>query len=256
MRKLKLLDDMAWYHTYFKGLPQTAWKKQQDEEFTALETDFLWDVLELEAGYKVLDVLSGYGRHAVPLAKDGCELTCIDISQEYCDELTFVSSSKSLGIKVICDDVLESQQINGTFDAAYCFGNSFSFFPRKDLKKMIGMIANHLKSGGNLAIHTQNLADNVFTNFQTRNWMPVGDQITYLAENVYNAVEGCIEAEQTFISGDEKVTHHAKQYIFTLSEICAMLEDSGFKILGAYSTIEADQFLLGDEELYLVAQKV
>tara|TARA_R110002124_G_scaffold84313_3_gene219695 strand:+ start:1189 stop:1932 length:744 start_codon:yes stop_codon:yes gene_type:complete len=247
---------MAWYHTYFKGLPQIAWKKHQDEEFTILETDFLWDVLELEAGYKVLDVLSGYGRHAIPLATDGCALTCVDISEEYCDELEKESLKKNLGIEVICMDVLNIQFDNRAFDAAYCFGNSFSFFPRNELKKMIHMIASHLKKGGNLAIHTENLADNIFTNFQTRNWMPVGDQITYLAQNEYNAIEGCIEAEQTFISGTEKVTHQVKQYIFTLSEICAMLEEAGFKIMGAYSSIEADQFLLGDEELFLVAKKV
>ena len=89
----------------------------------------------------------------------------------------------------------------------------------------------------------------VLVSFQETTWI-------YLAENVYNPIEGCIEAEQTFISGDEKVTHQVKQYIFTLSEICAMLQEAGLKILGTYSTIEADQFLLGDEELYLVAQKV
>ncbi|PWJ59463.1 ubiquinone/menaquinone biosynthesis C-methylase UbiE [Dyadobacter jejuensis] len=247
---------MAWYHTYFNGLPQRAWKLHQDEDFDLLEADFLWDVLELEAGNRVLDVLSGYGRHALPLAKDGCELTCIDISKEYCDELEKARLTKNLPIEVICGDVLDCTLPVDTFDAAYCFGNSFSFFPRQDLKKMIGLVSRSLKSGGCFSIHTQNLAESVFTDFQTRNWMPVGNGITYLTENEYNAQEGCIEAEQTFLSGDEKVTHRVRQYIFTLAELCALFEDSGFKILGAYSSIEADQYLLGDEALYLVARKL
>ncbi|WP_229236041.1 class I SAM-dependent methyltransferase [Dyadobacter tibetensis] len=246
---------LAWYHQYFKGLPQRAWKLHQDEDFTLHEADFLWDVLELEAGSRVLDVLAGYGRHAVPLAKDGCELTCIDISQEYCEELEALRIASKLPITVRCEDVLESNFADAPFDAAYCFGNSFSFFPGKDLQKMVAMVAGKLKPGGCFAIHTQNLAESVFTNFQTRNWMPVNDTITYLAENEYNALEGCIEAEQTFLSGDEKITHQVKQYIFTLAEIRAIFENCGFTILGAYSSIEADQYLLGDEALYLVARK-
>src|SRR5690606_32807211 len=40
---------VAWYHTYFKGLPQRAWKLNQDEEYTDYEVDFLRDVLEIKS---------------------------------------------------------------------------------------------------------------------------------------------------------------------------------------------------------------
>ena len=247
---------MAWYHTYFQGLPQRAWKMHQEEEYTEYEVDFLRDVLEIEEGSKVLDLLSGYGRHAIPLSNSGCQLTCIDISSEYCDELTKSARKKGLDIEVICSDILDYQFTENQFDAAYCFGNSFSFFPRKDMLRFVENVASSLKSRAYFTIHTQNLAETVLPDFQTRNWMPVDDDITYLATNEYNALEGCIDSEQTFISGTEKVTHMVKQYIYSLAELSAMFENAGFETIGAYSNIEADPFALGDEHLYLLVRKL
>lgn len=246
---------MAWYHTYFKGLPQRAWKLHQDEEYTDYEVDFLRDVLEITPESRVLDLLAGYGRHALPLAEQGTTLTCIDISQEYCEELQTISSQRQLPVEVVCADVLNYALPEGEFDAAYCFGNSFSFFPRAEMQQFIKQIASALKPGAHVAVHTENLAESILPNFQTRNWMPVQEDIFYLAENEYRAEGGYIEAEQTFISGSEKITHSVHQHIYTLGEITYMFDLAGLPVVGTFSNLEADPFMLGDEQLYLVARK-
>jgi SAM-dependent methyltransferase len=247
---------LAWYHTYFNGLPQRAWKLHQDEEYTEYEVDFLRDVLEIQQDNKVLDLLSGYGRHAIPLAEEGVDMTCIDISEEYCQELQSVVNKEKLPIEVICEDVLHFDFGGQQFNAAYCFGNSFSFFPRTDMQRLIQNVADVLLPGGYFAIHTENLAESVFTNFQTRNWMPVRDDIVYLAQNEYNAEGGYIEAEQTFISGSERVTYSVRQHIYTLAELSAMFARAGFEVTATFANLEADPFQLGDDNLYLIAKKI
>ena len=159
-------------------------------------------------------------------------------------------------MQVICEDVLQSNVAENSFDAAYCVGNSFSFFPRPDMQAFISKMANVVKSGGHVAIHTENLAESILPNFQTRNWMPVKDDIIYLAENDYRPETGYIEAEQTFISGSEKVTHTVRQHIYTLSEITYMFEIAGLEVVGTFGNLEAEPFALGDEQLYLVARKL
>jgi SAM-dependent methyltransferase len=247
---------LAWYHTYFKGLPQRAWKQHQEEEYTEYEVDFLLDVLEIHQDQKVLDIFAGYGRHAIPLAGEGVDMTCIDISEEYCDELQGIVNKKKLPIEVICADVLDYDFNNQQFNSAFCFGNSFSFFPRTDLQRLIRSISDVLLPGGYFAIHTENLAESILPNFQTRNWMPVREEIIYLAENVYNAEGGYIEAEQTFISGSEKVTYSVRQYIYTLSDLCTMFAQAGFEVTATFSNLEAEPYMLGDEQLYLIAKKI
>lgn len=247
---------MAWYHTYFEGLPQKAWKLNQDEEYTEYEVDFLRDTLDLKEGNKVLDVMAGYGRHALPLADLGMALTCVDLSEEYCEELRKISTQENLSVDVICEDILAVSFEEESFDAAYCFGNSFSFFPRDDMQKFLQKISGLLIQDGLFAIQTENLAESIFPNFQARNWMPVQGDIIYLAQNDYHPEEGFIEAEQTFISGTEKVTHNVRQHIYTLAELSFMFQSAGLKVVGAFGNLEADPFMLGDEQLYLVARKI
>jgi SAM-dependent methyltransferase len=246
---------LAWYHTYFEGLPQRAWKLHQDEETTEYEVDFIRDVLEIGEGSQVLDVLCGYGRHALPIAREGSKLTCIDLSKEYCDELSGAVAKEKLPVEVICGDVLQHTFRPDFYDAAYCFGNSFSFFPRPDMQRLIQNVANALKPGAHFSIHTENIAESILPHFQMRNWMPVDEDIIYLAQNEYHPEGGYIEAEQTFISGSEKVTHIVRQHIYTLSELCFMFETAGLKVVATFGNLEADPFVLGDEQLYLVAKK-
>jgi hypothetical protein len=86
--------------------------------------------------------------------------------------------------------------------------------------------------------------------------MPVQGDILYLAQNEYHPEEGYIEAEQTFISGSEKVTHSVRQHIYTLAELNFMFRSAGLKVIGAFGNLEADPFQLGDEQLYMIARKV
>jgi hypothetical protein len=117
-------------------------------------------------------------------------------------------------------------------------------------------MADALKMGGYVSIHTENLAESILPNFQHHNWMQVDQDIIYLAQNEYNAVGGFIEAEQTFISGTEKVTHTVRQHIYSLAELVHMFQLAGLEVVATFGNLEADPFALGDEQLYLVAKKV
>jgi len=246
---------MAWYHTFFEGLPQTAWKESQAEEYTDWEVDFLADVLELTPGSKVLDVMAGYGRHALPLAGRGYELTAVDISEEYCRELQQAAQTQNMPLTVLQGDFAEVLLPEEFYAAAYCLGNSFSFFPREVMQQFLQKIADHLPSGGHFVAHTQLLAESVFPNFQERSWMPVGNDITYLAQNEFDVVKGVIHAELTYILGEKRVTRSVEQYVFTLAELSAMMQEAGLTVTDTFGSLDGEPFALGDEQAYLLAVK-
>jgi SAM-dependent methyltransferase len=248
---------LAWYHTFFNGLPQRAWKLNQSEEQTAFEADFLSDVLELKSGDRVLDLLAGYGRHALELAGQGMELTCIDISREYCDELEAVVREHGLPVSVVCDDVLAYETPKNQFKAAYCMGNSFSFFSYDQTLQFLKQVSNSVEVGGKLVVHSEMLAESVLPNFQARNWMPVGEDesILFLVNSDYDALEGCIKAELTYIEGEQRFNHFVNQYIYSLAELRRLFKAAGFTVLETFSDIDGEPFRLGDEQAYLLAQK-
>jgi SAM-dependent methyltransferase len=246
---------MAWYHAFFEGLPQVAWKQNQTEEYTEWEVDFLADVLELTPESQVLDVMAGYGRHALPLAGRGYHLTAVDISAEYCEEMSQAAGMANLPVTVLEGDFIPMQLPDRTYAAAYCLGNSFSFFSREVMRGFLEKIAQQLQPGGRFVAHTQLLAECVLPDFQERSWMKVGEDIMYLAQNDYDALHGVIHAELTYVRGDQQVTRNIEQYVYTLADLTALMQEAELRVTEVFGSLDGEPFALGDEQAYLLAVK-
>jgi SAM-dependent methyltransferase len=248
---------MAWYHTFFEGLPQQAWKLNQSEDYTQWEADFLADVLELAPDDRVLDVFGGYGRHAMPLARRGYQLTSVDIARDYCEELRQEAQQEGLPVEVLQGDFLTVPLPPGTFRAAYCMGNSFNFFPYEQMAQFVRQISDALEPGGYFVAHTELIAESVLPHYTQRSWMPVGEseELLFLMNSTYNPLEGCIEAELTYVSGTERQSHVVQQYVYSLAELKRMFAQAGLTITETFSDLEGEPFRLGDEQLYLLAVK-
>ncbi len=163
--------------------------------------------------------------------------------------------AENLPVTVLQGAFNELQLPEKTYAAAYCLGNSFCFFPREAMQRFLQKIANHLPTGGYFVAHTQLLAESVFPNFQERTWMPVGNDITYLAQNEFDVAKGVIHAELTYTRGGEQLTRSVEQYVFTLAELSAMMQEAGLTVTETFGSLDGEAFALGDEQAYLLAVK-
>lgn len=254
---------MAWYHHFFQGLPQEAWKAAQTDEQTQLDLEQLVETLEFGPGDRLLDVFCGYGRHALPLAQMGTRVTGVDISEEYVRELQAAAKRARLPVDAIQGDFLSIAVADlaksGLFDAGYCLGNSFSFFPRADMVAFLTRIADLLRPGGRFLAHTEMVAESVLPDYQARNWQPVGDAadnpILFLVENAYDPLEGRIESHLTYVRNGETQTRTAQHYIYTLSDLCRLFGEAGLTVRACYGTVDGEPYALGDEAVWVLAEK-
>ncbi|GAB3946437.1 class I SAM-dependent methyltransferase [Spirosoma harenae] len=254
---------MAWYHNFFHGLPQEAWKAAQTEEQTQLDLELLVETLEFGPDDRLLDVFCGYGRHALPLARMGAQLTCIDISPDYIAELQNVVKKEKLPLTAISTDFLAvpENKLGGTssFDAVYCLGNSFSFFPPADMKKFLSRIASLLKPGGRFLAHSEMIAETILPDYQERNWLPVdtadGGKILLLVENEYVPIDGRIDSHLTYIKDGVTQTRLAQHYVYTLSQLCQLFTEVELNIVNCFGTVFGDPYALGDEAVWILAEK-
>ena len=254
---------MAWYHTFFHGLPQLAWKAAQTEEQTQLDLELLVDTLEFGPGDQLLDVFCGYGRHAIPLARMGARITGVDIATDYITELQRVATAKKLPIVSIAADFLtmpeEDLGVAASFDAAYCLGNSFSFFDRPDMLVFLKRIATRLKPGGRFLAHSEMVAESVLPDYQARNWLsvplPNEEPILLLVENEYVPLESRIDSQLTYVKDGEVQTRLAQHYIYTLAEFRQLFSEAGLSIIDYYGTVQGEAYALGDEAVWLLAEK-
>jgi len=242
-------------NSYFDGHYKDIWKTIIPAELTVKETEFLLQYFKLQPGNKVLDLMCGYGRHALALAKHGVEVTAVDNLESYTNEIREAASKENLPVTTINSDVIQFTPTD-KFDLVICMGNSFNFFDANESNQLLTKIFNALKKDGQLLIHTWSLTEIAIQQFKEKTWSDING-LKYLTSSQYLFSPTRIESETTIISPDGKSVENklAIDYIFSVAEMHELLNNAGFTIKEIYSIPGRKQFKLGDPRAYIVAQK-
>lgn len=242
-------------NTFFEGSYKHAWKGIIPQGLTEAEVDFIQDVAFLKEGGKVLDVMCGYGRHALELGRRGLQVTAIDNLQDYIDEIKAMTKEHNLAVQAVREDVLHAK-LSEVYDTAICMGNSFAFFNKEEATLILKNISDHLKPGGILIISSWMIAEIAIRHFKEKDWHHAGEYKCVL-DYQYCFHPSRIESEQTIISPDGTIeVINGIDYIFTLDELEEMFNKAGLKTMQLYSTPRKRKFTLGDTQVYIVAEKV
>jgi SAM-dependent methyltransferase len=239
---------------YFDGYYKDIWRALIPAELTAKEVDFMLGYFKLGKGDRVLDIMCGYGRHAIELAKKGMEVTAVDNLDTYISEINKTAENNFLSLEATVADVLQ-YKINKLFDLALCMGNSLNFFTGEDIHRLLINVHDHLDKGGHLLINTWSLAEIAIRNFTARAWDEING-IKHICESSYLFHPTRVEFESTFLSADGGVEKkRAVDYIFSVAEMEDLLNKAGFSLKKIYSIPGKKEFSLGDPRAYIIAGK-
>jgi len=242
-------------NSFFEGSYKHAWKGISPQGLTQAEVDFILEIAAIKKDAKVLDIMCGYGRHALELARREMQVTAIDNLQDYVDEINEKAVAEGLLINAFQADVLHAE-LTKFYDAAICMGNSFAFFDRDDAITILKNISNHLKPGGVLIINSWMIAEIAIKHFREKYWHYAGEY-KCLLDYKFCFHPSRIESEQTIIAPDGTIeTAKGIDYIFTLDQLEEMFNEAGLKTKDLYSTPKKRKFSLGDGHIYIVVEKV
>ncbi|HKC37532.1 MAG TPA: class I SAM-dependent methyltransferase, partial [Chitinophagaceae bacterium] len=118
-------------NSFFDGYYKDIWRHIFPEKTTQAEVDFIIEETKLKSPAHVLDIMCGYGRHSLELARRGIHVSAIDNLPDYINEIKGKASKENLAIDCYCSNVLE-MDIDRQFDAVICMGNSLQFFNEED----------------------------------------------------------------------------------------------------------------------------
>jgi cyclopropane fatty-acyl-phospholipid synthase-like methyltransferase len=240
--------------TFFEGNYKEVWRQLIPPGLSAAECDFIQQVAQLQAGDPVLDIMCGYGRHVLELARRGYHLTAADNSVDYIEEIKTASEKEALPVDAFAIDALQLQ-LQKQYKAIICMGNSFAFFDRTDAVSLLKKLAAHLQQEGVLVINSWMIAEIAIKHFREKEWYEL-EGFKYLLDYKFHFQPSRIESEHTLIGKDGQIeVINGVDYIFTLSELEAMFQEAGLRTKALYGTPRRRAFKLGDNSIYIIAEK-
>lgn len=246
-----------WYETFFQGINCEIWEKAIPPEYTRQEVDFVIREMNTPPGAHILDIPCGFGRHAAELARRGFEVTGVDLSETFITALDKTTKDEKLNIHPVHSDVLRFNN-KTQFSGAICMGNSFGYFEWKHMNTFLQNVASCLAIGGRFIINSGMIAESIlpnFLNYSNHKSYTIGD-IRMDVSNFYNAEYSYMVSTLQYTKNGNVEEHAFKHYVFTLGEIQRMLLAAGLKIVTCYGSIEKATYKLGDQQVYIIAEKL
>lgn len=202
----------------------------------------------------VLDLGSGPGRHAIPLARAGFSVTAVDLSPYLIERGREREGDGDLGIEWVQADMREFQR-EGTYDLAVSMMTSFGYFqdPADDMR-VLDNLHHSLDEGGVL------LMDMASKEWICRNLQPVhltefDDGRLLIERPVVTGNLTWIENEWILVDGERAVRHEWGHRMYSGQELADRLFAAGFGEVSLYGGLDGRDFDLGAERLVAVAKK-
>jgi SAM-dependent methyltransferase len=242
-------------NSFFDGYYKEVWRALIPEALTKAEVDYLVNEAGLKPGDKVLDLMCGYGRHALSLARQGINVTAIDNLAEYINEIKAVAGKNNLPVTALQTDIMKFHP-EDEYDLIICMGNSMSFFNEEDLEKIFSGVRANLKGDGKFIFNSWMVAEIAIKQFKDNSWAIVGGiKCLYSSKFLFSPTR--IETESLFIDSDGNTeTKKAVDYVYSLNETEAMLNKSGLAVREVWSIPGKKKFTLGEPRVYVVAEKI
>ena len=242
-------------NSFFDGYYKDIWRVLIPEALTKAEVDYLVNSARLKPGSKVLDLMCGYGRHALSLARQGINVTAVDNLADYINEIKEIAGKENLPVTALQENVLQFQS-GDEHDLVICMGNSTSFFNKDDSEKIFSGIRASLKENGKFIFNSWMITEIVIKQFKDNFWATIGDvKCLYTSKYLFSPAR--IETESIFIAPDGNTEiKKAVDYIYSLNETEAMLNKSGLAVKEIWSVPGKKKFTLGEPRVYIVAERV
>lgn len=212
----------------------------------------------LAPGSSILDVGCGTGTISILLAKEGYEVTGVDLSEDMLALAYEKTLAEGLGISYIHQDMCRLEGFND-FDGAVIYVDSLNYLKSdREVFQTFQQIHESLKEGGILIfdVHSLYKVTEIFDDYLYADTSP---ELTYIWHVEEGKFPYSIEHELTFFKqtdeGYERFQEIHHQRTFAIEEYSQWLEDIGFTILEISADFLDEAPTEESERIIFVVQK-
>jgi SAM-dependent methyltransferase len=249
---------MPWYKNFFENWYLAFWpagSKRFKPSYIKKEVAFIKRTLNLQKGTKILDLACGHGRHLIPLARAGYQMTGLDLSRKALALLIKNAKKTKVKVRIVQSD-MRKIPFKNEFDAAINMFTAFGYLENdQENFKVLKAAAKALKPGGKFLIDISN-RDWIQTHFQTKSWQRV-NKLVMLEERKYDPKthRNVVKIQILDSKGVWHKTIH-KVRMYSLAEMKQNLARVGLKIIKLFGeTYNHQKFTKKSRRLVILAVK-
>ncbi|MDQ4131997.1 MAG: class I SAM-dependent methyltransferase [Actinomycetota bacterium] len=247
-----------WYETFFDALAFDVWRALVPGPVTEAEATFLLRHLApTEGRRRLLDVPSGDGRLALPVAAAGHDVVAVDRSPVAVERLRRQMAASGTAVTVRSGDMRDLDRAlagMAPFDGAWCMGNSFGYLGALDTRTFVEGLAGWLRPGARFVLDAAIVAECVLPALGGDDRYEVGDAVLVSA-NSYDARSSAMVTEMTLRAGSREDKRVVRHRVMTCREIVDLLEEAGLAVEGIYGGLDGEEFGVGAPRCLVVATR-
>ncbi len=249
------MSESAWFESFFGEDYFEIYRDVLSAERTAEEVAGIVALLGLDAGARVLDVACGHGRHAIPLAKRGFEVTGYDLTELFIERARADAAEQGADVRWVRGDMRELA-FDGEFDAAINVFTAFGYFedPEDDLETLRG-IRRALRPGGRFLLETLH-RDGLPARFLPQNAHKTPNGTIVLQERVWDLARDVIDEHVTLVRPDGTRTEYTTAVrTRTLHQLLAVMREAGLEPVAWYGGLDGSALDLSSRRLVLISAR-
>lgn len=232
------MSDTPWYQNFFGEDYQRIYSPFLPPERTAQEVEGIIALLNLPVGSKILDLCCGYGRHTIPLAQHGYQLTGQDLSNVFLQQAQVESDTQGVQACWLHSD-MKNIPFENEFDAVINIFTSFGYLENEDEDlHVLQQVYKALQPGGLFILETVHqpriihaIAPHGITRYK--------NGLIVLEERSIDLLTSRHNVKITMIYPDGKRTEHRQSMrIYTLTELVRMLDSVGLQLQAYYGGLD------------------
>jgi SAM-dependent methyltransferase len=189
----------------------------------------------------ILDVACGTGGHSIILAKQGYQVTGVDISEAMLKVAKAKARIEKVNVTYVAQD-MRRIDLGRRFDCAICMFGAFPYnITYRDIEQTFNSVKTHLEDGGAFIFDFANIGGlRPTSNTYWENVEHEAGVLYRLSHNRFEAESNIFEFNFRFINlrrdGSYETfdeTHRLR--LFTFPEMCQYLVQNGFEVVQGYS---------------------
>ena len=247
------MPDLDWFESFFGADYFEIYRDFFTPEATAAEVEGLVSLLGLPPGARVLDLACGHGRHAIPLAARGFDVTGYDLSELFLARARAEAASRGVALRWLRGD-MRALPFEAEFDAVINVFTAFGYFTDEaDDLETLRRVRRALVPGGRFLLETLH-RDSLTARFRPQLEYTTSSGARVRRDYRWDLARDVIDDRVSLERPDGSRAEYASSLrVRTLHQLLGLARAAGLEPLAWYGGLDGSTLELASRRLVLIS---